>query len=133
MPHNRRGLLFAMVAALALLVAGARTAWAQDAVVRGTITSERGEPIPGANVVVEELRIGVVTSATGQYALNVPGARVRYLAEISDTWAKILRFIVKLDQIWKKFMEVWNATIGPILETNTWLRLVIETIKPWRL
>src|SRR6267142_2225050 len=77
MPHNRRGLLFAMVAALALLVAGARTAWAQDAVVRGTITSERGEPIPGANVVVEELRIGVVTSATGQYALNVPGARVR--------------------------------------------------------
>src|SRR5258705_509091 len=77
MPHNRRGLLFAMVAALALLVAGARTAWAQDAVVRGTITSERGEPIPGANVVVEELRIGVVTSATGQYALNVPGAGVR--------------------------------------------------------
>src|SRR6266850_1229578 len=50
MPHNRRGLLFAMVAALALLVAGARTAWAQDAVVRGTITSERGEPIPGARV-----------------------------------------------------------------------------------
>ena len=77
MPHNRRGLLFAMVAALALLVVGASTAWAQDAVVRGTITSERGEPIPGANVVVEELRIGVVTSATGQYALNVPGARVR--------------------------------------------------------
>jgi len=77
MPHNRRGLLFAMVAALALLVAGASTAWAQDAVVRGTITSERGEPIPGANVVVEELRIGVVTTATGQYALNVPGARVR--------------------------------------------------------
>ena len=38
------------------------------------------------------------------------------LAEISDTWAKILRFIVKLDQIWKKFLEVWNATIGPILD-----------------
>src|SRR5882762_5073919 len=71
MPHNRRGLLFAGVAALALVVAGARTAQAQDAVVRGTITSDRGEPIPGANVVVEELRIGVVTSATGQYALNV--------------------------------------------------------------
>src|SRR6266576_5010088 len=77
MPHNRRGLLFAMVAALALLVAGASTAWAQDAVVRGTITSDRGEPIAGANVVLEELRIGVVTTATGQYTLNVPGARVR--------------------------------------------------------
>src|SRR5438034_158670 len=77
MLHNRRGLLFAMVAALALLVAGASTAWAQDAVVRGTITSDRGEPIAGANVVLEELRIGVVTTATGQYTLNVPGARVR--------------------------------------------------------
>jgi hypothetical protein len=43
MPHNRRGLLFAGVAALALLFAGARTAQAQDAVVRGTITSDRGE------------------------------------------------------------------------------------------
>src|SRR5439155_10162512 len=38
------------------------------------------------------------------------------LAEVSDTWASILRFIIKLDQIWKKFLKVWNATIGPILE-----------------
>src|SRR6267378_2878958 len=77
MLQNRRGLLCAGALALALLVGGARTARAQDAVVRGTITSDRREPIAGANVVVEELRIGVVTSATGRYALNVPGARVR--------------------------------------------------------
>src|SRR6266849_875626 len=77
MPHNRRGLLFAAVGALALFVAGARTARAQDAVVRGTITSDRGEPIPGANVVIDELRLGVVSNATGQYSLSVPGARVR--------------------------------------------------------
>src|SRR5467141_2718031 len=77
MLQNRRGLLFAGVAALALVVAGARTARAQDAVVRGTITSDRREPIPGANVVIDELRIGVVTTATGQYTLSVPGARVR--------------------------------------------------------
>src|SRR5712692_7199524 len=77
MPHNRRGLLFAAVGALALFVAGARTARAQDAVVRGTITSDRGEPIPGANVVIDELRIGVITTATGAYTLSVPGARVR--------------------------------------------------------
>src|SRR2546430_16968872 len=75
MLHNRRGLLFAGVAALALLVAGARTARAQDAVVRGTITSDRGEPIPGANVVIDELRLGVITTATGQYTLSLPGAR----------------------------------------------------------
>src|SRR3977135_622118 len=107
MPHNRRGLLFAGVAALALVVAGARTAQAQDAVIRGTITSDRGEPIPGAtvlrdarrlaaaasfraritsgggepipgaNVVLDELRLGVVSNATGQYSLSIPGARVR--------------------------------------------------------
>src|SRR5881628_172649 len=77
MVHNRRGLLFAGVAALALVVAGARTARAQDAVVRGTITSDRGEPIAGANVVIDELRVGVVSNATGQYTLSVPGARVR--------------------------------------------------------
>jgi len=77
MLHNRRGLLFVTVAALALFLAGARTARAQDAVVRGTISSDRGEPIPGANVVIEELRVGVVTNATGAYTLSVPGARVR--------------------------------------------------------
>jgi TonB-linked SusC/RagA family outer membrane protein len=77
MLHNRRGLLFAGVAVLALLVAGARTARAQDAVVRGTITSDRGEPIAGANVVIDELRLGVVSNATGQFSLSVPGARVR--------------------------------------------------------
>src|SRR5213594_3602676 len=77
MLQHRRGLLFAGVAALALLVAGAKSAQAQDAVVRGTITSDRGEPISGANIVIDELRLGVVTNATGQYTLSVPAARVR--------------------------------------------------------
>jgi hypothetical protein len=38
------------------------------------------------------------------------------LAEVNDTWASNLRFIIKLDQIWKEFLTVWNATIGPILD-----------------
>jgi len=77
MLDNRRG-LFCAAAALALLfVGGVRQAAAQDAVIRGTITSERGEKVTGANVFIEELRIGVATSATGQYVLPVPGARVR--------------------------------------------------------
>jgi len=38
------------------------------------------------------------------------------LGEISQTWAGILRFIIKLDAIWQKFLVVWNATIGPILD-----------------
>src|SRR5262249_14143161 len=70
MPENRRGRLCAGAVARGLLVAGAPTARAQDAVVRGTIPSDRGEPIPGANVLIDELRLGVVTNATGQYTLN---------------------------------------------------------------
>src|SRR5436309_10288672 len=38
------------------------------------------------------------------------------LEEVSDTWASILRFIIKLNQLWQKFLKVWNATIGPILD-----------------
>jgi len=38
------------------------------------------------------------------------------LGEISDTWASILRLIIKLDKAWKAFLDVWNKTIGPILE-----------------
>lgn len=80
MVHNRRGLLFAGLAVgggVLALLAAAPVARAQDAVVRGTISSDRGEPIPGANVVIDALRLGVVTNPTGQYALTVPGARVR--------------------------------------------------------
>ena len=34
---------------------------------------------------------------------------------VPDTWAKILRFLVSLNKLWLKFLEVWNATIGPIV------------------
>ena len=32
------------------------------------------------------------------------------LAEVSSSWASILRFLIKLDQIWQKFLKVWNAS-----------------------
>jgi len=37
-------------------------------------------------------------------------------AEVPDPWAKILRLVIKLYQIWKDFVKVWNETIGPIVE-----------------
>src|SRR5438067_5567848 len=77
MVHNCRGVFFVALSALALSFASASAAWAQDAVVRGKITSDRGEPVSGASVMVEELRLGATTNATGDYSLVVPGARVR--------------------------------------------------------
>jgi hypothetical protein len=38
------------------------------------------------------------------------------LAVVSDTWAGILRLILKLKAAWDKFLEVWDATVGPILD-----------------
>lgn len=38
------------------------------------------------------------------------------LAVVSDTWASILRLILKLKKIWDKFLDVWDATVGPILD-----------------
>jgi hypothetical protein len=41
---------------------------------------------------------------------------VAILAEVNQTWAGILKFIIKLDQIWQKFLDVWNSTIGGIVD-----------------
>ena len=80
MTHVRHGWwLSAAVSAAALLLGGGgvRAAAAQDAIVRGRVTSDRGEPIAAANVIIEELRTGVSSGADGRYTLFVPAARVR--------------------------------------------------------
>ncbi|KAF3930330.1 hypothetical protein ABW19_dt0205551 [Dactylella cylindrospora] len=41
---------------------------------------------------------------------------LKILAEISGTWSNILRFIIKLWKIWKEFKEIFDETIGPILD-----------------
>ncbi|RIV23387.1 SusC/RagA family TonB-linked outer membrane protein [Fibrisoma montanum] len=40
--------------------------------IRGRVLNEQGEGMPGVNVVVEGTRIGTLTSATGDFSLNVP-------------------------------------------------------------
>ena len=59
------------------ILVGAAPAAAQDAILRGTVTSDRGEAIQVASVAVTELAIQAYTGATGQYAIQVPAARVR--------------------------------------------------------
>jgi len=71
MNHTRLGLL------TALLFGGAVSAQAQDAIIRGTVTSDRGELIPVADVLILELGITATTGTNGRYQLLVPGARVQ--------------------------------------------------------
>ncbi|HMA39693.1 MAG TPA: SusC/RagA family TonB-linked outer membrane protein [Gemmatimonadales bacterium] len=77
MTLTRRDLWYGLAVLAALWLAGAGSARAQDAVVKGRIVSDRGEPVVGANVFIEELRMSVSTSNDGRYTLLVPGARVR--------------------------------------------------------
>ena len=39
------------------------------------------------------------------------------LAEVDQTFARIVRILIKLKKIWDQFVEAWNATIGPIVDS----------------
>lgn len=66
-----------VAAATVVLVATAAAAQAQNAVIRGTVTSDGGQPIGGANVYLSELGTMAVTTDNGRYTLTVAGDRVR--------------------------------------------------------
>src|SRR5437773_7017394 len=54
-------------------------AFAQDqaAVITGRVLSDQGQPVAGANVLISELNISVLTNQSGAYTISVPPARVR--------------------------------------------------------
>ncbi|PYO73278.1 MAG: hypothetical protein DMD64_07870, partial [Gemmatimonadetes bacterium] len=57
-----------MTAALAALLT---TPLAGQAVVKGRITAQTGEPLGGANVLVANTNLGAVTDAQGNYSLTI--------------------------------------------------------------
>ena len=59
-----------------LTVPLAGRAQAQNATISGKVTTEFGQPLEGANVVIAELGYSVGTNAQGQYSINIPSARV---------------------------------------------------------
>jgi TonB-linked SusC/RagA family outer membrane protein len=62
---------------LALLAGAGGGAWAQNAVIRGTVRSDVGELIVGGSVILPELAIQTATGANGQFLITVAAARVR--------------------------------------------------------
>ncbi len=41
------------------------------------------------------------------------------LQEVNATMAALLRFLIRLEKIWKGFVEAWDATIGPLVSSAT--------------
>ena len=56
--------------------------YAQDNVVKGTITSTAGEPLPGVNIVQKGTTNGVVSDFDGNYAIRVPNGSVLVFTSI---------------------------------------------------
>src|SRR5690554_1040610 len=56
----------------AFLLLGTMKGYSQDFTVKGKVTSQEGESIPGANVTVKNSTLGTVTDIDGNYSLVVP-------------------------------------------------------------
>ena len=69
--------MLCLVAGLAAVAAVPRSAEAQNAVIRGTVKADNGDPVVGANVYILEASASVPTNERGVFTLNVPGDRVR--------------------------------------------------------
>ncbi|HEX9895958.1 MAG TPA: TonB-dependent receptor, partial [Gemmatimonadales bacterium] len=66
-----------VLACLTLLLVPAVPALAQNAVIRGTVTSADGkQALAGVNVVITGLNISVLTSDRGAYLITIPAARI---------------------------------------------------------
>ncbi len=77
MRRSRFGTARSGALAAAMLLVGTVSAWAQAAVVRGTVRSDGGEPVVGAGVFFTELNLQSATSDAGRFVITVPGDRVR--------------------------------------------------------
>ncbi len=75
--HNTRAMLLMTVLLLALFVPASLFAQ-QAAAIQGKVTDARtGQPLPGANVYIQELNVGSATDRDGNYTFLVPPANVR--------------------------------------------------------
>ncbi|HEX5436226.1 MAG TPA: SusC/RagA family TonB-linked outer membrane protein [Gemmatimonadaceae bacterium] len=67
---------FSAIVLALLLIGGASAAQAQNAVISGKVVSDVGAPAEGTQVYIQELNVGALVNAQGQYHLTVPGERV---------------------------------------------------------
>jgi TonB-linked SusC/RagA family outer membrane protein len=78
MNYRRLGLLGLGSATLAWLAAAATPLAAQEAaVITGRVVSERGDPLGGATVIINNTNYGATTAANGTYSITVPSSASR--------------------------------------------------------
>lgn len=77
MNHSRLGSLFLGGATLLWLGAAAPLPAQTAAVVSGRVVSDRGDPIGGATVIVNNTNFGATTTANGTYAITISASAAR--------------------------------------------------------
>lgn len=65
-----------MLATLAALICAPAQARAQGVSITGTVTTETGIPLQGAQVLIDALKVSIGSNAAGQYTINIPGGRM---------------------------------------------------------
>ena len=95
---------------IALLPKKAKSAsTGKEVTVKGTVLDELGEPIIGANVVVEGTTIGAITDLDGAYTLTVPAGsnlKISYIGYTSQVVKAGTAPVVKLSEDSKTLSEV---------------------------
>ena len=66
-----RSIATGFVAVVACAVV-AGTALAQGTVITGTVKSDQGQPLQGANVIISEMNVSVPTNDKGVYRITAP-------------------------------------------------------------
>jgi TonB-linked SusC/RagA family outer membrane protein len=73
---NRLRKVVSVFAGLFLFAGAAIEAQGQAAVITGRVTSDQGQALAGANVIIPELNVSVGTNQEGRYTITIPAARV---------------------------------------------------------
>lgn len=88
----------------------------EDRIIRGTVTDENGETIPGVSVVLKGTNIGVSTDIDGNYTLNIKGAGGKLM--FSFVGMKMQEIALKGDSIIDVIMAVDQSMVSEVVVTG---------------
>ncbi|CAM4075851.1 TonB-linked outer membrane protein, SusC/RagA family [Pedobacter westerhofensis] len=103
-----------------------------DITVKGTVTDEKGQPLPGASVKLKNAAAGTVTDTNGNFSLNVPDAgavlQISYTGyELREVTASATALKVQLQPNNKVLSEVVVVGYGTSKKAN--LTTAISSVK----